>query len=248
MIIFKSAREIEIMRKAGRITAMALAAVGAAVKPGVTTMELDEAARKTIVKAGGVPAFKGLYGFPGNICLSVNNEVVHGIPGRRRLKEGDVVSVDIGVLIEGYNGDAAITFPVGKIAPDVERLLKVTEESLHKGIEQAVTGNRLGKISHAVQTHAETAGFGVVRDYVGHGIGRRMHEDPQIPNFGPENAGPVLKSGMVVAIEPMINSGDWKVKTLSDNWTVVTLDGKPSAHFEHTVAITGDGPDILTKL
>jgi methionyl aminopeptidase len=248
MIIFKSAREIEIMRRAGRITALALSAVASAAKPGVATMELDEIAKRAIVKEGGVPAFKGLYGFPGNICLSVNSEVVHGIPGKRRLKEGDIVSVDIGVLLEGYNGDAAITFPVGKIAPEVERLLKVAEESLRKGIEQAMPGNRLGKISSAVQRHAEAAGFSVVREYVGHGIGRRMHEDPQVPNFGPEDAGPVLQSGMVVAIEPMVNSGTWKVKTLNDNWTVVTLDGKPSAHFEHTVAITGSGPDILTKL
>ena len=235
------------MREAGRIVAVALASFGGAVKAGVTTKELDEVALEAILKEGATPAFKGLYGFPGNTCLSVNSEVVHGIPGRRKLKEGDIISVDIGALFEGYNGDAALTFPVGGIAPEVGRLLRVTEESLHKGIKEAVPGNRLGQISNAVQSCAEAAGFGVVRDYVGHGIGRQMHEDPQIPNFGPPDKGPVLKSGMVVAIEPMINLGTWKVKTLGDNWTVVTLDGKPSAHFEHTVAITDEGPVILTK-
>jgi methionyl aminopeptidase len=248
MIIFKSAREIELMRLAGRIVALALQAVGLAVQPGVSTMELDEVAREAIVKEGALPAFKGLYGFPGNICLSVNSEVVHGIPGKRRLKEGDIISVDIGALVEGYNGDAARTFPVGRIGEEEARLLQVTEESLYKGLAEAKAGNRLGAVSHAVQAHAEAAGFGVVRDYVGHGIGRKMHEDPQIPNFGAPDKGPVLKSGMVIAIEPMINLGSWKVKTLGDNWTVVTLDGKPSAHFEHTVAVTDQGPDILTKL
>lgn len=236
------------MRAAGKVVAIALEEVGKAVKPGVTTAQLDEVAREAIVKEGAVPAFKGLYGFPGNICLSVNSEVVHGIPGKHKLKEGDIVSVDVGALIEGYNGDAAKTFPVGKISDEVAMLLKVTEESLYEGIRQAVPGNRLGAISHAVQVHAEAAGFGVVRDYVGHGIGRNMHEDPQIPNFGPPDKGPVLKAGMVLAIEPMINLGTYKVKTLGDDWTVVTLDGKPSAHFEHTVAITENGPDILTKI
>ncbi len=247
MIIFKSAREIEIMREAGRIVAVALSEVAKAIAPGVTTAELDELARESILREGAVPAFKGLYGFPGNICLSINSEVVHGIPGKRRLKDGDIVSADIGALVDGYNGDAALTFPVGKVSEEIERLLKVTEQSLYKGIEQAMPGNRLGAISHAVQVHAESAGFGVVRDYVGHGIGRRMHEDPQIPNFGPADQGPLLKAGMVLAIEPMINLGTYKVKTLSDDWTVVTLDGKPSAHFEHTVAITDKGPEILTK-
>jgi methionyl aminopeptidase len=248
MIIFKSPREITIMREAGRIVAVALQTVREALYPGVTTRELDEVARAAIVAEGAVPAFKGLYGFPGNICLSVNSEVVHGIPGRRRLKEGDIISADVGALIDGYNGDAAATFPVGRITPETEELLKVTEEALYKGIEAAQAGNRVGAVSHAVQTRAEASGFGVVRDYVGHGIGRKMHEDPQIPNFGPPGEGPVLKNGMVIAIEPMINMGTYKVKTLSDNWTVVTLDGKPSAHFEHTVAITDNGPDILTKV
>ena len=228
--------------------ALALDEVGKAVKPGVTTAHLDEIAREVIVNEGAVPAFKGLYGFPGNICLSVNSEVVHGIPGKHKLKEGDIISADVGALVEGYNGDAARTFPVGKVADEIALLLEVTEQSLYEGIKQAVPGNRLGAISNAVQLHAEAAGFGVVRDYVGHGIGRNMHEDPQIPNFGPPDKGPVLKAGMVLAIEPMINLGTYKVKTLGDNWTVVTLDGKPSAHFEHTVAITENGPDILTRI
>ena len=248
MIIFKSAREIEVMRRAGRIVALALDEVGKAVKPGVTTAQLDEIAREVIVKEGAIPAFKGLYGFPGNICLSVNSEVVHGIPGKHKLKEGDIISADVGALVEGYNGDAAKTFPVGRVTDEVYKLLKVTEESLYEGIKKAVPGNRLGAISNAVQVHAEAAGFGVVQDYVGHGIGRNMHEEPQIPNFGPPDKGPVLKAGMVLAIEPMINLGTYKVKTLGDNWTVVTLDGKPSAHFEHTVAITENGPEILTKI
>lgn len=248
MIIFKSDREIEIMRRAGRVVAIALQAVEDAIKPGMTTAQVDEIVKLAIEKEGAVPAFYGLYGFPGNACISVNQEVVHGIPGKKTLKEGDIVSVDVGALLEGYNGDAAKTFPVGKVDEKVMDLLKVTEESLYKGIEQAVEGNRLGAVSNAIQVHAETAGYGVVRDYVGHGIGRKMHEEPQIPNHGPADKGPVLKKGMVLAIEPMINLGTYKVKTLGDDWTVVTIDGKPSAHFEHTVAITENGPEILTKL
>lgn len=236
------------MRTAGRIVAIALDEVQKAVEPGVTTAELDEVARRAIVKEGAIPAFKGLYGFPGNICLSVNSEVVHGIPGRHKLKEGDIVSADVGALIGGYNGDAARTFPVGKVSDEVMDLIRITEESLYEGIKNALPGNRLGAISNAVQVHAEKAGYGVVRDYVGHGIGRNMHEEPQIPNFGPPDKGPVLKAGMVLAIEPMINLGTWKVKTLGDDWTVITLDGKPSAHFEHTVAIGENGPEILTKI
>ena len=247
MIILKSAREISIMREAGRIAAIALAAVGKAIRQGAPTIELDGVARAVIVREGAIPAFKGLYGFPGNICLSLNEEVVHGIPGKRRLREGDIVKADIGVLLDGYNGDAAETFPVGKIEPETARLLKITQESLYKAIKAAVPGNRLGMISNAVQSHAEAAGFSVVRDYVGHGIGRKMHEEPQVPNFGPADKGVILKAGMVLAIEPMVNTGTWKVKTLSDKWTVVTLDGKPSAHFEHTVVITEHGHDILTK-
>lgn len=248
MIILKSEREISYMRDAGRIVAKTLAEVEKAAKPDVTTRELDEIAEKYIKGCGATPAFKGYHGFPGNICSSVNEEVVHGIPGLRKLKNGDTVSVDIGAVINGYNGDAAITIPIGQIDAEVQRLLDVTEESLYKGIEQAIVNNRLSDISHAVQKHAESFGYGVVRDYVGHGIGRNMHEDPQVPNYGPSGRGPRLKSGMTLAIEPMINMGTHDVKTLDDGWTVITSDGKRSAHFEHTIAIGPDGPEILTKL
>ena len=248
MILLKSEREIRCMREAGRIVALALDAVGKVVEPGITTQELDEVARRTIVEHGARPAFKGLYGFPANICVSVNCEVVHGIPGSRKLAEGDIVSVDCGAEIGGYNGDSAITFPVGKVSPEIARLIEETRNALYKGIEQAVVGNKVGAISHAVQTYAEKAGFGVVREYVGHGIGRSMHEEPEVPNFGFADRGPLLKAGMVLAIEPMINLGARAVKSTDDGWTVVTRDGKPSAHFEHTVAIMPDGPEILTRL
>ena len=248
MILLKSEREIRCMREAGRIVALALDAVGKVVEPGITTQELDEVARKTITEHGARPAFKGLYGFPANICVSVNCEVVHGIPGSRKLAEGDIVSVDCGAEIDGFNGDSAITIPVGKVSPEIARLIEETRNALYKGIELAVAGNRVGAISHAVQTYAEKAGFGVVREYVGHGIGRSMHEEPEVPNFGFADRGPVLKAGMVLAIEPMINLGTRAVKSTDDGWTVVTRDGKPSAHFEHTVAITPDGPEILTRL
>lgn len=248
MIILKSEREIDLMRESGRIVARALQAVREAVKPGVTTAELDEVARKLITDCGGIPTFKGYHGYPGNICTSVNSEVVHGIPGSRCLQEGDIVSVDCGALLNGYHGDAAVTIPVGKVSDDAVRLMDITRESLYKGIEQAIVGNRLGAISAAIQRHAEAAGYGVVRDYVGHGIGRNMHEDPPVPNLGASDKGPLLKEGMVLAIEPMINMGTYEVKVLSDEWTVVTKDGKYSAHFEHTVAITQQGPRILTNL
>lgn len=248
MIILKSEREIDLMRESGRIVAKALQAVADTVKPGVTTAELDEVARKLITDCGAIPSFKGYHGYPGNICTSVNSEVVHGIPGSRCLQEGDIVSVDCGALLNGYHGDAAVTIPVGKVSEATQRLLDVTRESLYKGIEQAVVGNRLGAISAAIQQHAENAGYGVVRDYVGHGIGRNMHEDPSVPNLGEPDKGPLLKAGMVLAIEPMINMGTYEVKVLSDEWTVVTKDSKYSAHFEHTVAITQQGPRILTKL
>ena len=248
MILLKSEREIRCMREAGRIVALALDAVGKVVEPGITTQELDEVARRTIVEHGARPAFKGLYGFPANICVSVNCEVVHGIPGSRKLAEGDIVSVDCGAEIDGFNGDSAITIPVGTVSPEIERLIEETRNALYKGIEQAIAGNRVGAISHAVQTYAEKAGFGVVREYVGHGIGRSMHEEPEVPNFGFADRGPLLKAGMVLAIEPMINLGARAVKSTDDGWTVVTRDGKPSAHFEHTVAIMPDGPEILTRL
>lgn len=248
MILLKSEREIRCMREAGRIVALALDAVGKVVEPGITTQELDEVARRTIVEHGAIPAFKGLYGFPANICVSVNCEVVHGIPGSRKLAEGDIVSVDCGAEIDGFNGDSAITIPVGIVSPEIARLIEETRNALYKGIEQAIAGNRVGAISHAVQTYAEKAGFGVVREYVGHGIGRSMHEEPEVPNFGFADRGPLLKAGMVLAIEPMINLGARAVKSTDDGWTVVTRDGKPSAHFEHTVAIMPDGPEILTRL
>ncbi|MDU4961525.1 MAG: type I methionyl aminopeptidase [Sporomusaceae bacterium] len=248
MIILKSEREINYMRDAGRIVAETLQEVKKAVCPSITTLELDHVAEDYIKSCGAVPTFKGYHGFPGNICASVNEQVVHGIPGVKKLKNGDTVSIDIGAVINGYHGDAALTVPVGEIDAEVQKLLDVTEESLHKGIEQAIAGNRLSDISHAVQTHAEKHGYGVVRDYVGHGIGRNMHEDPQIPNYGIPGHGPRLKTGMTLAIEPMINMGTHLVKVLDDGWTVVTADGKPSAHFEHSVAITPDGPEILTRL
>ena len=236
------------MRDAGKIVAKTLSEVRRAAKPNVTTLELDEIAEKYIKSCGATPAFKGYHGFPGNICSSVNEEVVHGIPGLKKLKNGDTVSVDIGAVINGYYGDAAITIPVGEIQTEVQRLLDVTEQSLYKGIERAIINNRLSDISHAVQQHAESFGYGVVRDYVGHGIGRNMHEDPQVPNYGQPGRGPRLKPGMTLAIEPMINMGTHEVTTLDDGWTVITSDGKRSAHFEHTIAITHDGPEIMTKL
>jgi methionyl aminopeptidase len=248
MIILKSEREIRYMRDAGRVVAGALEEVKKAAKPDVTTQELDKAAEEYIRSAGAIPAFKGYHGFPGNICTSVNEQVVHGIPGLRRLKSGDNVSIDIGAVINGYNGDAAITVPVGEVDAEVAKLIEVTEASLYKGLAQAVAGNKLSDISHAVQVEAEAHGYGVVRDYVGHGIGRNMHEDPQIPNYGPPGRGPRLKPGMTLAIEPMINMGTYGVRTLDDGWTVVTADGKRSAHFEHTVVVTENGPEILTKL
>lgn len=248
MIILKSAREINYLRDAGRIVAETLNEVKKAAKPEVTTLELDQIAEEYIRHRGAIPSCKGYEGYPASICASVNEEVVHGIPGLKKLKNGDNVSVDITAAINGYNGDAAITIPVGKVDAEVQKLLDVTEEALYKGIEQARLGNRLSDISHAVQEYAEAYGYGVVRDYVGHGIGRNMHEDPQIPNYGAPGRGPRLKSGMTLAIEPMINMGTHEVRSLDDGWTVVTEDHKRSAHFEHTIAITPDGPEILTKL
>lgn len=248
MIILKSEREINYLRDAGKLVAKTLAEVKKAVKPEATTQELDQVAEEYIKSKGAIPAFKGYHGFPGNICTSVNEEVVHGIPGLRKLKTGDNVSIDIGTVINGYYGDAAITVPVGDVDAEVADLIEVTEASLKKGIEQAIVGNRLSDISHAVQVYAESHGYGVVRDYVGHGIGRNMHEDPQIPNYGAPGRGPRLKPGMTLAIEPMINIGTHEVRTLGDGWTVVTADNKRSAHFEHTIVVTPDGPEILTKL
>ncbi len=242
----KNKADIEIMRKAGRIVGQTLDMIGEHIKPGVTTQQLDMLVEDFILSRGAIPAFKNYHGFPASACISIDDEVVHGIPGERKLKEGEIVSVDVGTIIDGFYGDGAKTFPVGKISEDKKRLLELTQKCLEAGIEQARPGNRLGAISAAVQNVAESNGLGVVRQLVGHGIGRQMHEEPQVPNFGLPTEGPVLKAGMVLAIEPMINAGTYDVKTMPDGWTVVTADGRPSAHFEHTVAITDDEPDILT--
>jgi methionyl aminopeptidase len=248
MITIKSARELELMRHAGRVAAGALRAVEAAVRPGVATLELDRIAERYIRRAGCLPAFKGYHGFPATVCASVNEEVVHGIPGLRRLCNGDLVSVDVGTVYQGYYGDAAATFPVGEVEPEALQLIAVTREALLQGIHLAVEGRHLGDISHAIQTYVEKHGFSVVRNYVGHGIGNQMHEEPQVPNFGSPGRGPLLMAGMVLAIEPMVNAGTWQVEVLPDNWTVVTLDRKWSAHFEHTIAVGRDFPEILTLL
>jgi methionyl aminopeptidase len=248
MIVSKSKHELDLMREAGRIVAMTHRELAKAIRPGITTKELDQIADDFIRSQGASPSFKGYHGYPASICTSVNEELVHGIPGSRVLHEGDIISIDIGAYKNGYHGDSAWTYAVGQISDEAARLLQVTEESLYKGIEQATTSNRLTDISHAIQTYVEAQGFSIVRDYVGHGIGREMHEDPQVPNFGPPGRGPRLKSGMVLAIEPMVNAGAYHVRTLTDHWTVVTVDNKYAAHFEHTVAITDEGPEILTRL
>ena len=248
MIHAKSSREIQYMRDAGRIVAQTHEELAKAVKPGVGTKELDQIAEDYIISKGAEPSFKGYRGFPAAICTSLNHVVVHGIPGLETVKNGDIISIDIGVVINGYHGDAARTIPVGEISATTEKLLQVTEESLYKGIEQTVIGNRLSDISHAVQTHAEGNGFSVVRNYCGHGIGRSMHEEPQILNYGDPGHGPRLKAGYCLAIEPMVNVGTHGVSVLKDGWTVITNDKQLSAHFEHSVAITEDGPLILTEL
>jgi len=248
MIDLKTPGQIRIMRLSGQVVAAVLALLREAVRPGITTLELDALASAQMRRRGARPAFKGYRGFPGHICTSVNEEVVHGIPSRRALKEGDVVGLDVGAVVEGYYGDAALTVPVGRISREAENLLRVTEAALAKGIAMARPGRRLSDISHAVQEEAESNGYAVVREFVGHGIGRELHEPPQIPNFGAAGFGPVLKSGMVLAIEPMVNQGTAAVRVLSDGWTAVTQDGSLSAHFEHTVAVTEGEPEILTKL
>lgn len=246
MIICKTPREIEIMREAGKIVALTHRELKKHIAPGITTKELDHIADTFIRKANAIPSFKGYNGFPGSICTSVNNELVHGIPGNRVLRDGDIISVDIGAKYNGYHGDSAWTYPVGTIDDETKRLLDVTEESLFIGLKEAKPGERLSNISHAIQTYAEQNGFSIVREYVGHGVGQNLHEDPQIPHYGPPNKGPRLKPGMVLAVEPMVNAGSRYVKTLTDNWTVVTIDGKMCAHFEHTIAITENGYEILT--
>jgi methionyl aminopeptidase len=248
MINIRSPREIEQLRKANAIVAEVFQRLEGKVIPGVTTEELDQIAEEYIRSRGAVPAFKGYRGFPATLCTSINEEVVHGIPGQRKLKEGDLVSLDVGVIRNGYFGDAAVTLPVGEVDPEARRLLEVTERALFIGIEKTKAGNRLFDISSAIQQWVESNGFSVVRDFVGHGIGKSLHEEPQIPNFGSPHQGPRLAKGMVFALEPMVNEGTYEVKVLSDAWTVITADGKRSAHFEHTIAITDGGPEILSAL
>ncbi|ARU61087.1 type I methionyl aminopeptidase [Tumebacillus avium] len=247
MIVSKSNVELDLMREAGRIVALTHKELQKAVLPGITTKELDQIADDFIRKQGALPSFKGYHGYPASICASVNEVIVHGIPGNQVLQEGDIISIDIGANIHGFHGDSAWTYAVGQISETAQKLLDVTEAALFKGLEQAKDGNRLSDIGHAVQQYVESHGFSVVREFVGHGIGRQMHEDPSIPNYGPPGRGPRLKTGMTLAIEPMVNVGSFHTKTLQDNWTVVTADGSLAAHFEHTVAVTPDGPDILTK-
>ena len=246
MISIKSPREIEIMRRSGKITAKVLGDLMRAAKPGMTTRELDRLAESGIRAMGGVPTFKGYHGYPCSICASVNDEVVHGIPGEYTLKDGDLLSIDIGTTFEGYVSDSAVTIPIGEVGENAKRLMRVTQESLMAGIEQMRKGNRLGDIGSAVQKYAESNGYGVVRELVGHGVGTKMHEEPQVPNYGRAGAGLELRPGLVLAIEPMITEGHYAVETLKDGWTVVTADGKLAAHFEHTIAVTDDGPKILT--
>jgi methionyl aminopeptidase len=248
MIICKSPSEIEILKKSNRIVARILSELKSHIQPGVTTLELDQLAEKLIKQNQSLPAFKGYRNYPASICVSVNEEIVHGIPRERKFQEGDIVSLDLGVKLDGFYGDAAVTVPVGKIDAQSQNLLRVTEEALYKGIEKARSGNRLSDISHTIQTWVEKHGFSVVRDFVGHGIGKSLHEEPQIPNFGKPNFGPRLKEGMVLALEPMVNVGSHEVIILNDGWTAITADGSRSAHFEHSIAVTNDGPLILSKL
>lgn len=248
MIILKTRREIEIMRKSGRLVAQSHELVRKHIKPGVTTKELDQLVEDFLRSQNAIPTFKGYGGFPYSICASVNEEVVHGFPSDRKLKEGDIVSIDIGATFEGYVGDSAKTFLVGEVDDEKRRLVEATRQSFYEGIKFAKLSYRLSDISHAIQQYAEAQGFSVVRDYVGHGVGKDMHESPQIPNFGKPGKGPRLQEGMVLAIEPMINAGTYNVKVLGNDWTVVTVDGKPSAHYEHTVAITDGEPELLTVL
>ncbi|HEV3141379.1 MAG TPA: type I methionyl aminopeptidase [Vicinamibacterales bacterium] len=247
MIVCRSAAELERMRDAGRLVGEVLAELASHVAPGVTTADLDAMAEARIARAGATPAFKGYHGYPATICASINEEVIHGIPsGRRVMNEGDILSIDVGVSLNGYFGDSAITVAVGKVSEQAADLLRATEESLYKAIERVRPGGRISDIGHAVQKHVEANGFSVVREFVGHGIGQRMHEEPQVPNYGEPGRGPRLAEGMVLAIEPMVNAGKAAVKVLADGWTAVTKDGSLSAHFEHTVAVTADGPWILT--
>jgi methionyl aminopeptidase len=248
VIIIKTDAQIEIMRKAGKIVAETLKMIAKEIKPGITTASIDEKAEDFIRSKGAKPGFKGYRGYPATACISIDDEVVHGIPGNRVLQEGQIVSVDLGSIVDGYYGDSAATFPVGEISEEKRKLLDVTRRSLEVGIEQVKEGNKLGQVSAAIQKYVEDNNLSVVREMVGHGIGKNMHEDPQIPNFGHPDTGPVLKKGMVLAIEPMVNIGGFKIAHKPDGWTVVTADGSCSAHFEHTVAVNEDGADILTLI
>jgi methionyl aminopeptidase len=245
-IIIKSPQEIDIMRQAGSIVAIVLEKLGRSVEPGITTEHLNKIAEEETKKNNAIPSFKGYKGFPASICISLNEQIVHGIPSKRALKEGDIVSIDFGVIYNGFQGDAARTVAVGKISQNAQKLMQVTQEALMAGIAKAKDGVHLGDVSSAIQRHIESNGFSVVREYVGHGIGRDMHEDPQIPNFGAEGRGPILRKGMTLAIEPMVNAGGWQTKLTDSGWTVVTADGSLSAHFEHTIAVTDGKAEILT--
>lgn len=247
MVILKTKEEIELIRQSSLLVGKTLAAVAREIREGVTTLALDKIAEDCIRSHGGVPAFKGYRGFTGTLCVSVNSQVVHGIPGKYELKSGDIISVDCGVKMNGYFGDSAFTFPVGEVKEDVLQLLRVTKESLYRGIEKAVSGGRVGDISAAVQEHAERHGYGVVRELVGHGVGKHLHEEPEVPNYGRKGSGPKLSEGLVIAIEPMINMGTKSVRQERDGWTISTADGKPAAHFEHTVAVQQGKADILSS-
>jgi methionyl aminopeptidase len=247
VIIYKSPAEIDLMRRAGRIVALTIERLTEAVRPGMTTMDLDRLAEKSIRAEGALPSFKGYRGFPGTICTSLNEQIVHGIPGKRELIPGDILKLDVGCIWESYHSDSAVSvFVGGPPSEEAVKLVRATEESLEAGISQLKAGSRLSDVGHAVQQVAEGAGFSCVREYAGHGVGRALHEDPQVPNYGPRGRGPVVKSGLVVAIEPMVNIGTWRTRVLADDWTVVTRDGSLSAHFEHTIAITDAGPEVLT--
>jgi methionyl aminopeptidase len=248
MIIAKSRKELDKMRAAGQLVGLVLQSLRAMVRPGITTLELDRAAEQMIRDAGALPTFKGYNGFPYSICASVNEQVVHGFPSAYVLQEGDIFSIDVGVTLQGFVGDTATTVPVGRVSEECLKLIRVTEECLERAIEQCRPGKHLGDIGWAVQGHAESHGYSVVRDYVGHGIGRRMHEDPQIPNYGKPGHGPKIRVGYVFAVEPMVNLGTFQTKVLADGWTVVTLDARQSAHVEHTIAITEDGPEVFTRV
>lgn len=247
MVYLKTQEEINLMKKAGKISARALELGGKAVKPGVTTMYVDKIIHDYIKSQGAVPSFLGYNDFPASSCISINKEVIHGIPSKTRvINEGDIVSIDVGAYYRGFNADNAATFPAGAISEDAQKLINATMQALEFGIKQAVVGNRIGDISNAVQTFVESKGYGVVREYVGHGVGRKLHENPSVPNYGSAGRGMRLEQGMTIAIEPMVNMGSYKVKVLDDCWTVITADNKYSAHFEHTIAITNNGPEILT--